>query len=52
MLVEALRKQGTPFEELIFPNEIHDFLLHRHWAEAYRATAEFFGRKFGAGLSQ
>ena len=52
MLAEALRKQGTPFEELIFPNEIHDFLLHRHWAEAYRATAEFFGRKFGLGLSQ
>ena len=52
MLVEALRKQGTPFEELIFPNEIHDFLLQRHWAEAYRATAEFFGRKFGVGLSQ
>ncbi len=52
MLVEALRKQGTPFEELIFPNEIHDFLLQRHWAEAYRATAEFFGRKFGGGLSQ
>ncbi|MFL6416471.1 MAG: S9 family peptidase [Bryobacteraceae bacterium] len=51
-LVEALRKQGTPFEELIFPNEIHDFLLHRHWAEAYRATAEFFRRKFGLGLSQ
>ncbi len=52
MLVEALRKQGTPFEELIFPNEIHDFLLQRHWAEAYRATAEFFGRKFGVGSSQ
>ena len=52
MLVEALREQGTPFEELIFPNEIHDFLLHRHWAEAYRATAEFFGRKFGLGSSQ
>jgi dipeptidyl aminopeptidase/acylaminoacyl peptidase len=52
MLVEALRKQGTPFEELIFPNEIHDFLLQRHWAEAYRATAEFLGRKFGVGLSQ
>lgn len=52
MLVEALREQGTPFEELIFPNEIHDFLLQRHWVEAYRATAEFFGRKFGVGVSQ
>jgi dipeptidyl aminopeptidase/acylaminoacyl peptidase len=41
-LVEALRRQHTPFEELIFPNEIHDFLLHRDWVTAYKATAQFF----------
>ncbi len=46
MLVEALRKRNVPMEELVFPNEIHDFLLHRHWVEAYAATADFFGRKF------
>lgn len=45
MLVEALRKRNVPFEELIFPNEIHDFLLARHWVEAYQATADFFARK-------
>ncbi len=45
MLADALRKQQVPFEELIFPNEIHDFLLHRHWLEAYKATADFFDRK-------
>ncbi|MBV8865587.1 MAG: S9 family peptidase [Acidobacteriaceae bacterium] len=45
MLVEALRKRKVPYEELIFPNEIHDFLLHRHWVEAYQATADFFARK-------
>ncbi len=44
-LVEALRKRNVSFEELIFPNEIHDFLLHRHWVEAYQGTAEFFARK-------
>ena len=30
-LVEALRKQGVEFEELIFPDEVHDFLTHAHW---------------------
>ncbi len=44
-LVEALRSREVPFEELVFPNEIHDFLLHRHWVEAYQATADFFARK-------
>ena len=27
-LVEALRDQGVEFEQLIFPDEIHDFLTH------------------------
>jgi hypothetical protein len=36
---------------MVFPNEIHDFLLHRHWVEAYSATADFFGRKFHLPLS-
>ncbi len=45
MLVEALRQRHVPFEELIFPNEIHDFLLSRHWIQAYQATADFFSRK-------
>jgi dipeptidyl aminopeptidase/acylaminoacyl peptidase len=44
-LVEALRKQKVEFEELIFPDEIHDFLMHRHWLEAYQAAADFFARK-------
>jgi dipeptidyl aminopeptidase/acylaminoacyl peptidase len=44
-LVEALRRQGVPFEQIVFPNEIHDFLLHRDWVKAYQATADFFDRK-------
>lgn len=44
-LVEALRKQHVDFEQLIFPNEIHDFLLWRSWVTAYGATADFFSRK-------
>jgi dipeptidyl aminopeptidase/acylaminoacyl peptidase len=44
-LVEALRKQQIAFEELIFPNEIHDFLLWRDWVKAYGTSADFFERK-------
>ncbi|MGA8026740.1 MAG: prolyl oligopeptidase family serine peptidase [Bryobacteraceae bacterium] len=49
-MVEALRQQHVDFEELIFPNEIHDFLLHRHWVESYKATADFFARKLAATI--
>ena len=45
LLVEALRKQKVYFEQLIFPNEIHDFLLYRDWLAAYEASADFFKRK-------
>jgi dipeptidyl aminopeptidase/acylaminoacyl peptidase len=41
-LANALRAQGTPFEEHIFPDEIHDFLLHRTWLAAYGYEADFF----------
>ena len=43
-MARALRKQGVEFEELVFPDEIHGFLLHRHWIEAYKAEADFFQR--------
>jgi dipeptidyl aminopeptidase/acylaminoacyl peptidase len=44
-LVEALRARGVYFEQLIFPDEVHGFLLHRNWLAAYEATADFFDRK-------
>jgi dipeptidyl aminopeptidase/acylaminoacyl peptidase len=44
-VVEALRqKTNTHFEQLIFPDEVHGFLLHRNWIAAYEATADFFER--------
>ncbi len=49
MLVEALREQHVDFEQLIIPNEIHDFLMYQHWVEAYKATADFFARKLQNG---
>jgi dipeptidyl aminopeptidase/acylaminoacyl peptidase len=45
-LVQRLRRQNVEFEELIFPDEIHDFLLWRTWVKGYQATADFFARKF------
>ena len=47
-LVEKLRAQKVAFEELIFPDEIHDLLRWSDWVRAYRATAEFFDRRLAA----
>jgi dipeptidyl aminopeptidase/acylaminoacyl peptidase len=44
-LVEALRTQGTAFEELIIPDEVHSFLMQRSWLKAYHAAEDFFSRK-------
>ena len=43
-LAGMLRKQNVHVEELIFPDEIHDFLLHRDWLKAYGAETDFFAR--------
>jgi dipeptidyl aminopeptidase/acylaminoacyl peptidase len=44
-LAQRLREQHADLEELIFPDEIHDFLLWRSWISAYSASADFFDRK-------
>ena len=41
-LVEALRKQGVEFQQIVFPDEVHDFLTHEHWLTAYHAAVDFF----------
>ncbi len=48
-LVQRLREQHVPFEQLIFPDEIHSFLLWRSWIRAYSATADFFERTLKRG---
>jgi dipeptidyl aminopeptidase/acylaminoacyl peptidase len=47
-LVQRLRAQKVHVEELIFPDEIHGFLLWKAWIKAYSAAAEFFGRELKA----
>jgi dipeptidyl aminopeptidase/acylaminoacyl peptidase len=44
-LVEALRGQGVEFEEIVFPDEVHDYLWFKHWVIASKAADEFFDRK-------
>ncbi|HUK15363.1 MAG TPA: prolyl oligopeptidase family serine peptidase [Bryobacteraceae bacterium] len=45
ILADALRLRKVEVEELIFPDEAHDFLLYRSWRDAYRATVQFFSHK-------
>jgi dipeptidyl aminopeptidase/acylaminoacyl peptidase len=44
-LIQRLRRQNVQIEEIVFPDEIHDFLLWRTWVQGYAATAEFFNRR-------
>ena len=46
-LAGALRARGVAVEQLVFPDEIHDFLLHADWLRAYKAAVDFFQRKLG-----
>ena len=43
-----LRQKRVEIEQLIFPDEIHDFPLNRNWLAAYHATSEFFDRHLKA----
>ena len=43
-LVRQLRKKGVYFEEIIYPDEIHDFLRHQNWVLSYQAAARFFDK--------
>jgi dipeptidyl aminopeptidase/acylaminoacyl peptidase len=48
-LVQRLRAQGVPFEQIVLPDEIHGFLLYRSWLRTYEATADFFDQTLKQG---
>jgi dipeptidyl aminopeptidase/acylaminoacyl peptidase len=50
-LVQRLKARGIRLEEIIIPDEIHDFLLYRTWLRVNTATAEFFERTLRARTS-
>jgi dipeptidyl aminopeptidase/acylaminoacyl peptidase len=43
-LTEDLRARGVHVETIVFPDEVHDFVQHRHWVEAYEQSADFLDR--------
>jgi dipeptidyl aminopeptidase/acylaminoacyl peptidase len=47
-LVARLREKNVKIEQVIFPDEIHDFLLYRDWLAAYRAASDFFDHNLKA----
>ncbi|HEX5412509.1 MAG TPA: prolyl oligopeptidase family serine peptidase [Terriglobia bacterium] len=47
-MVEALRQQHVTFQQIVFPDEIHDFLLHSTWLRAYHAASDFFDHYLGS----
>jgi dipeptidyl aminopeptidase/acylaminoacyl peptidase len=44
-LLQRLRAQKVHVEELVFPDEIHGFLMWKSWIKAYGATEDFFARE-------
>ena len=44
-LARRLREQKVEFEQLVFPDEVHDFLLHRHWVQIFNTAFDFLERK-------
>jgi dipeptidyl aminopeptidase/acylaminoacyl peptidase len=48
-LVQALRANQVPHELIVFPDEVHDFLVHERWLEAFSATEDFFRRRMLEG---
>jgi len=46
--VARLRTKNVEIEQLVFPDDVHDFLLYRDWLAAYLAASDFFDRKLGS----
>jgi len=43
-LVQALRANDVYFELIVFPDEVHDFLVFQRWLRTFNATDDFFDR--------
>ncbi|MEW6125889.1 MAG: alpha/beta fold hydrolase [Acidobacteriota bacterium] len=44
-LARRLRERNIEFEQIVFPDDVHDFLRHENWLRVYHASADFFDRK-------
>ena len=43
-LVQLLRARNIPHELIVFPDEVHDFLVFKKWVLTFTAAADFFNR--------
>jgi dipeptidyl aminopeptidase/acylaminoacyl peptidase len=50
-LAESLARAGVEYEELVFPDDVHDFLLHKNWLAALEASFDFLERKLAPKTS-
>ena len=48
-LVHLLRQHHIPYEQIVFPDEVHDSLLWRTWVRVFQATGDFFDRTLVKG---
>ena len=46
-LAAELAKRKVPFEQLVLPDEVHDFLLYNSWLKVYHATFDFIDKHAG-----
>jgi dipeptidyl aminopeptidase/acylaminoacyl peptidase len=43
-LIEQLRRQKVYHEQIVLPDDIHNFLLHKNWVSTLEATFDFLNR--------
>jgi dipeptidyl aminopeptidase/acylaminoacyl peptidase len=48
-LIHLLRQHHIPYEQIVFPDEVHDSLLWRTWIRVFEATGDFFDRTLVKG---
>jgi dipeptidyl-peptidase 4 len=48
-LVQLLRAHDVPFELIVFPDDVHDSLIHSRWVYTFARTAEFLDRYLKPG---
>jgi dipeptidyl-peptidase 4 len=46
-LVQLLRARRIPHELIVFPDEVHDFLVFAKWLRVFHAAEDFFRRTLG-----
>jgi dipeptidyl aminopeptidase/acylaminoacyl peptidase len=47
--VQLMRRERKPFELIVYPDEVHDFLRYGNWMRTFHAAADFFDRTLMRG---